>query len=46
MFVVQTVVELLEGLTCNLLSKGMLEFETGSPSRTCILESVDFTTHL
>ena len=24
---VQAVVELLEGLTCNLLSKGMLEFE-------------------
>ena len=43
---VQAVVELLEGLTCNLFSKGVLELETWVPSRMCIFESADFTTHM
>ena len=44
---IQAAVELLEGLTCNLLSKGVLELETWvAIQRTCILESADFTTHL
>ena len=47
MWVQAAVVELLEGLTCNLFSKGVLELETWLPSkRMCILESADFTTHL
>ena len=44
---VQAVVGLLEGLTCNLLSKGVLELETWvAIQRICIFESADFTTHL
>ena len=44
---VQAVVELLEGLTCNLFSKGVLELETWvAIQRMCIFESADLTTHL
>ena len=44
---VQAVVKLLEGLTCNLFSKGVLGLETWvTIQRMCILESADFTTHL
>ena len=43
----QAVVELLEGLTCNLFSKGVLELETWvAIQRMCIFENADFTTHL
>mgnify|MGYP004561090193 CR=1 FL=1 len=43
----QAVVELREGLTCNLFSKGMLELETWvTIQKMCIFESADFTAHL
>ena len=46
-YLFQAVVELLEGLTSNLFSKGVLELETWvTIQRMCIFESADFTTHL
>ena len=43
----KAVVELLEGLTCNLFSKGVLVLETWvAIQKMYILESADFTTHL